>query len=110
VDGLGVVGQHPRVQRVGLGELADGQGEVADAARLDDAGRQAGLAQGDGQRPLQAGGRLQDDQPRRVGPEPIDQGGDALRRVRVAGEVAAGARRDIEPILRDVDAEESGCV
>jgi hypothetical protein len=46
-DRLGIMGQHARIERVGLGVLADRAGEVADPTRLDDPDRDRGVKEVD---------------------------------------------------------------
>ena len=100
--------QDTGVDRVVLGQLAQGSREVADLAGVDDGHGQAGVQQRAGQRTLQAAGGLDDDR-RRSG---VDQGGqepgDAGRRVVERPDLArrlVGAGQ-VQLVLGDVNADE----
>ena len=76
-DRGGEVGQDCRVQRVGLGQLPGGAGEVPDLAGVDDHHRHRRRGQGGHQRQLQATRRLQHHDNRCQGRQPGDQLTDA---------------------------------
>ena len=91
-DDLAEMGEDGGVDGVGLGELSDALGEVADLAGVDDDGGQAGGEQGADRGLLVGAGRFEDDALRREGSHPGDElfdacGGvvEALRWPRRAG-------------------------
>jgi hypothetical protein len=93
---------------VGLGQQAEGLGEVAGLAGVDDGDRQAGGGQRRGGGVLVAAGGLQDHQRRPQGRQPGDAVGQALRVVSRGEGIAAGADVDVAGGLGDVDADERG--
>jgi hypothetical protein len=99
----------PGIERIGLGELAGGAGEVAELARIDHRQRQAGCGQGTGDHRFVAAGGRQHDQARLA----AQLGQQALQPGRVAAgreALALGAQRHLEPVLGKVDADEDRVV
>ncbi len=87
---------------------ADGDGEGADVAGIDEGDGQAGRHEAGGDDGLEAAGGLDPDRLGREGGEAGDEGGDA---VGVAGDgegLSARADVDVEGVLGDVDADEGG--
>ncbi len=111
-DDLGEVGDDGGIDRVGLGELAEGFGEVADLAGVGDDGRQPFGEQGADERFLVGAGRFADDPFGGVGANPGDEFGDAFVGVVEAAAEVGGSDMDVEMALGYVDADEGlahGC-
>jgi hypothetical protein len=108
VHHFGEAGEELGVEGVGLGQLADGAGEVAHLARVDHRHSEARGRQRGGHRQLPPAGRLQDDEGGALRPQPCDERGDALLVVGDNPLLRAGARGDIQLGLGDIDAPIDG--
>jgi hypothetical protein len=101
---LGEARQQPRVERVGLGQLSGGPGEIAHLARIDHHHRQAGRAQLRHQRGLQAARGL-DYHPRERGlAQAREQRRDAALVIGDLEQLARRAQRHIHTRLAHIDA------
>ena len=76
-NGFGKERDHPRVERVGLGQLPGGPREVADLPGIDHGHGQPRAGQRDGDRDLIPAGRFQDDDGGRVAAQRAMQRGQA---------------------------------
>jgi hypothetical protein len=97
------VGDDGRVDRIGLGTLADGLGEGADLGRIDDHDRQSCSAQRRRHHRLEAAGGFQDDQ---RGGERFETFHQQLQAAGVAfdeEQLSTGTHCDIETIFGNVD-------
>lgn len=103
--GLGEMRDHRGVDRVGLGQLADRFGELADLARVDDRHREAGLRQGHRDQAFVAAAGLHDDQNRRQRHKPPDQLAQPFAIAAAAERGTVGPDMHIHPRLRHVDAD-----
>ena len=104
-DGLGIVGQHPGVQFIGLGQLAGGLGKVAQDFGVHDNHGQARLRQGVSHRILIAPGGFQDHDLGAKLPETAHQRNDALVRVCHREVGAGGQHGNVQALGRDIDAD-----
>jgi hypothetical protein len=102
------VGQDHGVDPVGLGQAADGAGEIAGLPRVDDGDGQTGDLQRRGQRHLVAAGRLPDEESGLERGQPADEGGDALGVIGVGEGTAVGTEGGVQAGLGYVNAEEQG--
>jgi hypothetical protein len=105
---LGEAREHLGVEGVGLGQLANGAGEVAHLARIDHRHRQPSLRQGRDQGHFAPAGGFQDDEGRGQRPEASDEVGDAALIVR--GDPLPGGRAhgDIQLRFGDVNPNVAG--
>ena len=99
----GELGQHSRIQRVGLGEPGGHLAEGAGAIGMHPAQRQAELLRHAHQRALIAAGRFADHVGARR-PGALERGGD--RRLLIGDAQGAPARvRDVDPLFRHIDSD-----
>jgi len=104
VNDVGKVRQHLRIQHVRLGQLAEGAREVPYLARIDHRHRQSRRSQSGDRWPLPAAGGFQHDQlgrKRLQAPDPLLEAGGVGGRAPL---LAAGADRNIQLGLGDIDA------
>jgi hypothetical protein len=94
------------IERVGLGEVVHGFGEVAHLACVDDDGGEPLRQQGSNGGLLVRAGRFKDDPLGGVGPDPSHQFGDASSGVGEALAEGGWANVNIEEVLGDIDADE----
>jgi hypothetical protein len=71
--GLGKMGDHRRIEPIGLGQPPRGAGKLAHLARVDHRRHQPRLGERQPQRPLVPAGRFQHDPRRAQRPQPRDQ-------------------------------------
>jgi hypothetical protein len=107
---LGEVGDHSGVDRIGLGQPADGAGELAHLTRIDDGHRQTGFDERGGNHALITAARLEHDQAGRQRLQALDQYAQAFGVRRAAERLAIRSDMHIDPGLRYIDADKAiGC-
>ena len=101
--GLGEVGEHRGVDRIGLGQPADGAGELAHLTRIDDGHRQTGFDERGGNHALITAARLEH-AGRRQRLQALDQYAQAFGVRRAAKRSAIRSDMHIDPRLRHIGA------
>jgi len=104
---LGEVGDHRGIDCIGLGQPADGAGELAYLARVDDRHRQSRLAQSGRHDTLVAAAGFQDHKPRPQWRQPPDQGSQAIGAGRAMERGAVGSDMHVDPRLGNIDADKA---
>ena len=110
IHDLGVAGNDPGVEGVGLGQIAGGVGKTPHAPGIYHRHLEAGVIQGQSQFLLLTAGRLHADQGHRQGGELLEQLPYPGRGVGKSQGFSTGADGDIEPVLAYVDADMRGVV
>ena len=104
LHGFGKAGNHFGVDRIGLGALTDGLGEVTNLCRIDDGQRQRGTRNRCRRNRLKAAGGFDRNQPRRKPLQPLDQLLQAFAVTRDRKSLPAWPYMHIQTVLRDIDA------
>jgi hypothetical protein len=105
--GFSKVGDHCRVDRVGLGQSANGAGELAHLARIDNGDRKAGCGERGGDHAFIAAARLEDYQRGRPRLQSRDQSAQTFRVCGAAERGAIRSHMQVDPRLRHVDANKA---
>jgi hypothetical protein len=105
--GLGEVGDHCRVDRVGLGQPANSPGELTHLARIDDGDRQPGFGERGGNHAFIAATRLEHHQTGRQRLQSRDQCAQTFRVGGAAKRRALRSDMHIDPRLRYVNANKA---
>jgi hypothetical protein len=106
LDVQGETGEDLGIEAIGFGELAEAAGKVADLPGVDACDVEAGVKELNDDSSLVTAGGLNDDEAGAEGTEPLDDLCDALGVVGTGPGRRGGALRDVELVLRNIDADE----